>query len=81
MVFFSLVTTGWIFDISLLCEDSINQSKKHVGKERREMPSLLVVLLIFFFVLFSNVLELNIISFIFQALKKKCVQFTPRKDP
>ena len=25
MVFFYLVTTGWIFDISL-CEDSINQS-------------------------------------------------------
>ena len=26
MVFFHLVTTGWIFDISLLCENSINQS-------------------------------------------------------
>ena len=25
-VFFHLVTTGWIFDISLLCESSINQS-------------------------------------------------------
>ena len=26
MVFFYLVTTGWIFDISLLCENSINRS-------------------------------------------------------
>ena len=25
MVFFYLVTAGWIFDISLLCENSINQ--------------------------------------------------------
>ena len=25
MVLFYLVTTGWIFDISLLCENSINQ--------------------------------------------------------
>ena len=29
MVFFYLVTTGWIFDISLLCENSINQSIMH----------------------------------------------------
>ena len=28
MVFFYLVTTGWIFDISLLCENSINSIKK-----------------------------------------------------
>ena len=27
MVFFYLVTTGWIFGISVLCENSINQSK------------------------------------------------------
>ena len=26
MVFFYLITTGWIFDISLLCENSIDQS-------------------------------------------------------
>ena len=26
IVFFYLVATGWIFDISLLCENSINQS-------------------------------------------------------
>ena len=29
MVFFYLVTTGWIFDVSLLCENSINQSIKY----------------------------------------------------
>ena len=28
MVFFYLVTTGWIFYISLLCKNSINQSKQ-----------------------------------------------------
>ena len=27
VVFFYLVTTGWIFDISLFCENSIKQSK------------------------------------------------------
>ena len=27
--FFYLVTTGWIFDISLLCDNSINQSILH----------------------------------------------------
>ena len=26
MMFFYLVTTGWIFDISLLCENAFNQS-------------------------------------------------------
>ena len=26
LLFFYLVTTGWLFDISLLCENSINQS-------------------------------------------------------
>ena len=31
MVFFYLVTTGWIFYISLLCENSINQSIKPPG--------------------------------------------------
>ena len=31
MVFFYLVTTGWIFDINLLCEDSINRSKLASG--------------------------------------------------
>ena len=27
IVFFYLVTTGWIFDISLLCENSMNQNQ------------------------------------------------------
>ena len=31
MVFFCLVTTDWIFDISL-CENSINQSIDHIRK-------------------------------------------------
>ena len=31
-IFFYIVTTGWIFDIILLCENSINQSIKfHAG--------------------------------------------------
>ena len=30
IVFFYLVTTGWIFDISLLCQDSINSTNKTV---------------------------------------------------
>ena len=34
MVFFYLVTTGWIFGISL-CEDSINQSIKKKKKQIR----------------------------------------------
>ena len=32
MVFFYLVTTGWIFYNSLLCEDSINQSNQYKGE-------------------------------------------------
>ena len=28
MVVFYVVSTGWIFDISLLCENSINQSRR-----------------------------------------------------
>ena len=31
MVFFYLVTTGWIFDISLLCENSINSINTETG--------------------------------------------------
>ena len=31
MVFFYLVTTGWIFDISL-CENSINQKNKYIHR-------------------------------------------------
>ena len=31
IVFFYLVTTDWIFDISLLCENSTNQSIKYCG--------------------------------------------------
>ena len=38
MVFFYLVTTGWIFDFSLLCENSINQNRDteaYVGPAKR----------------------------------------------
>ena len=34
MVFSYLVTTGWIFDINLLCENSINQSINQVVVEQ-----------------------------------------------
>ena len=34
MVFFYLVTTGWIFDISLLCENSINSINQSSGSRR-----------------------------------------------
>ena len=30
VVFFYLVVTGWIFDISLLCENSINQCTNNI---------------------------------------------------
>ena len=30
MMFFYLVATGWIFDISLFCDISINQSKMYI---------------------------------------------------
>ena len=36
--FFYLVTTGWIFDISLLCENSINQS---INQSNQSLPSCL----------------------------------------
>ena len=35
LVFFYLVTTGWIFYISLLCENSTNQSKAVVSHKQR----------------------------------------------
>ena len=45
MVFFYLVTTSWIFDISL-CEDSFNQSMAKRGEKGGETKVPIVLILI-----------------------------------
>ena len=73
MVFFYLVTTGWIFDISL-CENSINQSagrkKKMAGYPNRQDKNIksraAVLLLVLMEAFTCSSLRGNVLQYFFQ---------------